>query len=224
MREIDLFRNSFNFDKNIAKKALHLLRESAQHFIGLPVEIIREIIDMLAFKKPGYYYNIRDTFQWPNEVNKYLGKYIGRHNDLVKVSYNGWTDNYNETVDLKYLTYLTPKEYPSYEIGNYLDIKEPNDISWFVGLIWDIKFVNDEKFLTILYKIKDLKILMIAKNVPIYYKYICPVSRHTRHWPSVFPTDYKHYLAKIPIKQRPVQWARHLASIKNYDTYEYTPL
>lgn len=224
MREIDLFRNSFNFDKNIAKKAIHLLRESAQHFISLPIEIIREIVDILAFKKAGYYYSIRDTYTYPLKINNYLGKYINNSNGLAEVSYNGWTDNFNETVDLKYLSYLTPNEYPYYEIGNYVDIKAPNNYGWFVGLIWDIKCINNEQFLTMIYKIKDLKTLMIATDVPVYYKYICPVNRHTRNWESVYPTDYKRYLTTIPIKQRPVQWARHLAVRKNYDTHEYSPL
>ena len=73
-------------------------------------------------------------------------------------------------------------------------------------------------------KIKDPKKIMIAKNVPIYYKYICPMRRHTRHWPSVIPTDFAHFLKKIPIAQRPIQWARHLATRKNYTIHEYTPL
>ena len=223
-KEIDLFKRSFNFDKNIAKKAIYLLRESTQHFISLPIEIIREIVDILSFKKTGYYYSIRDTYTYPLKINNYLGKIVEKHNGLAEVSYNGWTDDFNETVTLKYLSYLTEKDMPRYYIGSYLDIKSLLDNKWFVGLIWDIKFVNDEQFLTILYKIKDEKKLMIAKNVPIYYKYMCPVSRHTKHWPSVYPTDYKHYLTKIPITQRPIQWARHLAVMKNYDTHEYSPL
>jgi len=224
MREIDLFKSSFDFDKNVEQKALHLLRESAQHFISLPVEIIREIIDILAFKKRGYYYNIEDTHQHPLKINKYLGKYIGGHNGLVEVSYNGWTEDFNEVVTLKHLSYLTEQELPIYHIGDYLDIKTPLGIGWFVGLIWNIKFVNNEQFLTIIYKIKKEKKIMIAKDIPIYYKYICPMSRHTKHWASVIPTDFAYFLKKIPIAQRPIQWARHLATRKNYTTHEYTPL
>ena len=224
MREIDIFRRSFDFDKNVGQKTLHLLRESAQHFISLPVEIIREIIDILAFKKRGYYYNIEDTHQYPLKINKYLGKYIGGHNGLVEVSYNGWTEDFNEVVTLKHLSYLTEQELPIYHIGDYLDIKTPLGIGWFVGLIWNIKFVNNEQFLTIIYKIKKEKKIMIAKDIPIYYKYICPMSRHTKHWASVIPTDFAYFLKKIPIAQRPIQWARHLATRKNYTTHEYTPL
>lgn len=224
MREIEIFRRSFDFDKNVGKKALHLLRQSAQYFISLPVEIIREIVGMLVFKKQGYYYNIEDSHTYPLKINKYLGKYIGGHNSLVEVSFNGWTDKFNEVVTLKHLSYLTKQDMPSYHTGDYLDIKTPLDNKWFVGLIWNIKFVNNEQFLTIIYKIKREKKLMIATGIPIYYKYMSPMSRHTKHWVSVIPTDFAHYLKKIPIAQRPIQWARHLATMKKYTTYEYTPL
>ena len=224
MREIDFFNNSFNFDKNISLKAVHLLRESAQYFISLPTEIIREIVYMLAFKKKGYYYNIQDTHQYPLKINKYLGKYIGGRNSSVEVSYNGWTNNFNEIVTLGHLTYLTKQDIPLYHLGDYLDIKTPLGIGWCVGLIWNIKIVNNEQFLTIIYKIKKEKKIMIAKDIPIYYKYICPMSRHTKYWESVIPTDFAHFLKKIPISQRPIQWARHLATRKNYTVHEYTPL
>ena len=194
MREIEIFRKSFNFDNNIVSKTLYLLRHSSRHFNTLPVEIIREIVNMIAFKKKGYYYNIRDTFQWPHEVNKYLGKYIGRQNDLIKVSYNGWGDDYNESVPLKNISYLNKDAIPGYYRGGYLDIMNPYDNKWFVGLIWETQIINNEKFFTIIYKININKKLMIVTGVPIYYKYMCPMRSHTKYWPVRLPTDYKFHL------------------------------
>lgn len=224
MREIEFFNQSFNFDKNIGKKALHLLRQSARHFISLPVDIIREIVNILTFKKKGYYYSIKDNHHYPLKINNYIGKYLAEFGDLAKVSYNGWTKDFDEKVVIKNLNYLTEKDRPNYCIGGYLDIKTPLRNLWFVGLIWNINIINNEKFLTIIYKIKREKKLMIATGIPIYYKYMCPMNRHTKQWATVVPTDFAHFLKKIPIAQRPIQWARHLAFRKNYTVYEYAPL
>ena len=226
MREIDFFRKSFNFDNNIVKKIVYILRPSAPLVNTLPIEIIREIVNMLAFKKPGYYYKIQDNFRCPNKVNIYLGKYIENYYELINVSYNGWTDDFNENVPLKNITYLTKDDIPNYNIGDYLDIKHstPSINKWYVGIIWDIKYINDEMFLTILYKIKFDRKLMIAIDVPIYYKYISPMRLHTKHWASVIPTDFKYYLTSMPISSTPIQWAQQLATERNYTLHKYIPL
>ena len=199
--ENDFFQRSFNFDKSLVSKRTLLLRGSAPHFKTLPVVIINKIFRMLAFIETGFYYHVTDSHQYPNIVNKYVGKCCEIKDKLVKISYSGWNDSFDEWVSAKNITYLSKTQCFSYYIGAYIDILDLPSCEWYKGLIWNINFINNQKILTVIYKLKPKRQFVIVKNIPIYYKYIAPYKRHTfRMWRNIpelkFFRTTGHTLAK----------------------------
>jgi len=171
----ELFEKSFTFEKNLKNKACYLLSNKTPYFKMLPTLLIYEIFKILAFVEKGFYYYVADLSKYPNKINRYIGKCCEIKDDLFKISYMGWNDEFNEWVPRKNITYLDKIQYPKYSIGGYLDILHDSSV-WFQGIIINI---NKQQRLTVIYKIKTEKRYIMVKNIPLYYKYIAPHKRHT---------------------------------------------
>ena len=205
MSDIELFKRSFNFDKTIRNKRCALLRNNTPYFKKLPVVVIHKIFKMLAFIAPGYYYYITDLHLYPRDSNQYIGKCCERRDNLVKISYNGWNDSFDEWVPIKNITYLDKTQFPQYRPGGCLDILDFPSSQWFKGLIWNVEIINNQQILTVIYKQYVQKKIIIVKNIPICYKYIAPANRHTFGiWTSPINKYYfkfnKYHPSPIPNK------------------------
>lgn len=86
MKEINIFNRSFKFDTFVKEKARYLLRKKTPNFKILPISLIRDILSFISGKKVGFYYYIKDNSEYPNKINKYVGKIIEhKHNDRDKM-------------------------------------------------------------------------------------------------------------------------------------------
>jgi len=179
MTENEKFIRSFNFDINYKHKVLLILKNKQQYFSILPIELIKEIITFIIFRKKGFYYFIQDNSIYPNISNKYLGTIKSRCGKTALVSYNGWNDNFDEQVNINQISFLRKTQYPLYFVGDYLDILDKKTNLWFLGSVLNIEIKNNIQLLTILYVKYNTKEIIIANNIPIYYKYITEKNRHT---------------------------------------------
>ena len=180
MNENEKFIESFNFDLNYEKKSLLILSNKTNYFNILPIDLIREVIEYVSFRKKGFYYFIQDSSNYPNKSNKYLGTIKSRCGKKALVSYNGWNDSFDEQVNISQISFLQKNQYPLYVIGDLLDILDKKTSLWFLGGVLDIKFINNQQFLTIIYlRGGEYKEIIIVKDIPVYYKYIATKYMHT---------------------------------------------
>lgn len=179
MSDNERYKSSFNFNESISNKRCILLSNNTPCFNKLPVSVIRYIFKMVATIADGYYYYITDLHSYPKKFNKYIGRCCEQKKNSVKISYNGWNDSFDEWVPRQNISYLDKTQMPVYHVGDNLDILDKVSSEWFNGLVCDVRFTDNYPILTVIYRLRKSKKLIIMKDIPIYYKYISPSKRHT---------------------------------------------